>query len=131
MLPVYQVVTTEGPLFCLSWCKRKRWLLVGGNAQLHIYSVSSCPAITRANLKCYLQFTCTAAEQQSLAEHCTSSLNLMQTSSMNVVAKDFKGPPLAASMHATVSSEPVYNSVNIAANFDNGLHARQAADSSK
>lgn len=37
-----QVVTSEGPLFCLSWCKRKRWLLVGGNARLHIYNVSFC-----------------------------------------------------------------------------------------
>ncbi|KAA6425225.1 MAG: hypothetical protein FRX49_04720 [Trebouxia sp. A1-2] len=31
-----QVVELDGPLFCLSWCKRKRWLLVGGKAQLHV-----------------------------------------------------------------------------------------------
>jgi len=36
-----QVVELDGPLFCLSWCKRKRWLLVGGKAQLHVYSVCS------------------------------------------------------------------------------------------
>lgn len=34
-----QVVELDGPLFCLSWCKRKKWLLVGGKAQLHVYSV--------------------------------------------------------------------------------------------
>ncbi|KAL0052582.1 hypothetical protein WJX82_004239 [Trebouxia sp. C0006] len=43
-----QVVELDGPLFCLSWCKRKRWLLVGGKAQLHVYSVDMAAAARAA-----------------------------------------------------------------------------------
>ncbi|KAL3157712.1 hypothetical protein ABBQ32_012143 [Trebouxia sp. C0010 RCD-2024] len=39
-----QVVELVGPIFCLSWCKRKQWLLVGGKAQLHVYNVDAAAA---------------------------------------------------------------------------------------
>lgn len=35
-----QVVEHDGPLFCLSWCKRKQWLFVGGKGKLHAYKAS-------------------------------------------------------------------------------------------
>ena len=38
-----QVLDLVGPLFCLSWCARKQWLLVGGKAQLHVYNVCFQP----------------------------------------------------------------------------------------
>ena len=43
VFPNFQVIPLEGPLFCLGWCKRKRWVLVGGNARLHVFSVRINP----------------------------------------------------------------------------------------
>ena len=68
-----QVVTSEGPLFCLSWCKRKRWLLVGGNARLHIYNVSFC---------LFYWLIITAAE--ALLQACTGSLCIVMSSSCSM-----------------------------------------------
>ena len=48
-----QVVELQGPLFCLSWCKRKKWLLVGGKAQLHVFNVCHLIyAAFRSNITC-------------------------------------------------------------------------------
>ena len=76
-----QVITSEGPLFCLSWCKRKRWLLVGGNARLHIYNVSPClmfwMVVTAARKHLQLQawpeallLACTGLPSFGLASSC-------------------------------------------------------------
>ena len=64
-----QVVELVGPIFCLSWCKRKQWLLVGGKAQLHVYN--ACTELPNSCCTCehaypYIHTGCASPSLQDM-----------------------------------------------------------------